>query len=125
MVAKDTAERQREFRERRKETHTRMGDVWLPNATYEHLQDLAGFYGLPAVQMLEKCVDDMHAAWAEADDKPAPVAMTFRGRKLGYWPEPGTRPCPTCTGQKYVQAFADTNGVCPTCGGARVIPADD
>lgn len=124
MVAKDVAERQREFRERRKETHVRMGDVWLPKETAEHLQDLASYYGLPQVQMVEKAIDDAHAAWSEADDKPAPVSMTFRGKKLGYWPEPVTRPCPTCTGQKHVQAFADTGGVCPTCGNARCIPEE-
>ncbi len=36
----------------------------------------------------------------------------------------GTRPCPMCQGQKYVQAFADNNGVCPLCGGSKVVDAD-
>lgn len=58
MVAKDTAERQREFRERRKETHVRIGDVWLSKPTAERLQALANYYGLAQVQMVEKAIDD-------------------------------------------------------------------
>lgn len=34
-------------------------------------------------------------------------------------------PCPMCQGQKYIQAFADTNGVCPRCGGAKVVDTLD
>lgn len=33
----------------------------------------------------------------------------------------GPFPCPMCQGQKYIQAFADTNGVCPRCGGAKFV----
>ena len=122
MVAKDGAERQREFRERRAATHTRINDVWLRNELVPMLDDLANYYGIGRAAMLEKLIEDRHAAWSEGDDAPAPAVQTFKGKRLGYH---RTQPCPTCTGQAHVQAFADTNGICPTCGNARTVPAED
>jgi len=123
MTAKDLAQRQREFRERRAATHTRINDVWLRNELVPMLDDLANYYGIGRAAMLEKLIEDRHAAWSEGDDAPAlPTAMTFKGKRLGYH---RTQPCPTCTGQAHVQAFADTNGICPTCGNSRVVPADE
>lgn len=123
MVAKDVAERQREFRERRAATHTRINDVWIRNELVPMLDDLANYYGIGRAAMLEKLIEDRHAAWSEGDDAPAlPAAMTFKGKRLGHH---RTQPCPTCTGQAHVQAFADTNGICPTCGNARTVPADE
>ncbi len=84
MVAKDGAERQRDFRERRKETHTRLTDMWLLNERVPQLDDLCGYYGLPRMAMIEKLIEDRHAAWTEGSDDPAPAAMTFKNRKLGY-----------------------------------------
>ena len=122
MTAKDIAQRQREFRERRAATHTRINDVWLRNELVPMLDDLASYYGIGRAAMLEKLIEDRHAAWSEGSDDPAPVAMTFKGRKLGYH---RTKPCPTCCGTEHVQAFASSNGICPTCGNERVVPADD
>lgn len=84
MTAKDLAERQREFRERRKETHTRMGELWLPNETLPMLDDLCGYYGLGRAAMLGKLIVDRHAAWTEGSDDPAPAVQTFKGKRLGY-----------------------------------------
>ena len=122
MVAKDGAERQRDFRERRKDTHTRLTDMWLTNEVLPLLDDLCAYYGLGRAAMIEKLVVDRHAAWSQGDDAPAPAVQTFKDRKLGYH---RTKPCPTCVGQAHVQAFADTNGICPTCGNARTVPAED
>ncbi len=121
QAAFDGAERAARLREKRKDTHQRI-DLWLSHEVFAQLDDLRNYYGVSRLAMLEKLVVDRHAAWSEADDAPAPVAMTFRGRKLGYH---RTKPCPTCTGQPRIQAFADTNGICPVCRGTRVVPADD
>lgn len=86
MVAKDGAERQRDFRERRAATHTRINDLWLPHAVIERLDDLRHYYGVSRLAMLEKLIEDRHAAWSEGSDDPAPAAMTFRDKKLGYFP---------------------------------------
>ena len=86
MTAKDVAERQREFRERRAATHTRLGELWLANEVLPMLEDLCGYYGVGRLVMLEKLIADRHAAWSEGDDSPAPAAMTFRDKKLGYFP---------------------------------------
>lgn len=83
MTAKDVAERQREFRERRKETHTRMGELWIANELVPMLDDLCGYYGLGRLAMLEKLIADRHAAWSEGDDAPA-LPMTFKDKRLGY-----------------------------------------
>ena len=122
MVAKDGAERQRDFRERRKDTHTRLTDMWLTNEVLPLLDDLCAYYGLGRAAMIEKLVVDRHAAWTEGSDDPAPAVMTFKDRKLGYH---RTRPCPTCCGTEHVQAFADNDGRCPTCDNARTVPADE
>ena len=119
MVAKDGAERQRDFRERRKDTHTRLTDMWLLNELVPKLDDLANYYGVGRASMLEKLIADRHAAWSEGDD--APAVMTFKDKRLGYH---RTKPCPTCCGTEHVQAFASSNGICPTCGNTRVV-ADD
>jgi hypothetical protein len=121
MTAKDLAERQREFRERRKETHTRMGELWIKNELVPMLDDLTGYYGIGRLAMLEKLIEDRHAAWSEGEDTPEPAVKTFKDKRLGHH---RTRPCPTCTGREHVQAFADTNGICPTCGNARCIPEE-
>lgn len=122
QAAFDGAERAARLRERRKETHQRI-DLWLPNEVFDQLDDLRSYYGVSRLAMIEKLVVDRHAAWSEGDDAPAlPTAMTFKGKRLGYH---RTQPCPTCTGQAHVQAFADTNGICPTCGNARTVPADE
>lgn len=122
MVAKDGAERQREFRERRAETHTRvLGETWIRNELVPMLDDLTSYYGIGRQAMLEKLIEDRHAAWELGQDTPEPAVMTFKDKRLGHH---RTRPCPTCTGREHVQAFADTNGVCPTCGNARCIPEE-
>ena len=122
QAAMDVKERQASWRERRKQTCTRIGELWIRNELVPMLDDLAGYYGIGRVALIEKLIEDRHAAWSEGSDDPAPAAMTFKNRKLGYhW----TKPCPTCTGQAHVQAFADNDGRCPTCGNTRVVPADD
>ncbi len=122
QAAMDIKERQASWRERKKQTCTRIGDVWIRNELVPMLDDLTGHYGVGRVAMIEKLIDDRHAAWSQGDDAPAPAVMTFKDRKLGYH---RTKPCPTCCGTEHVQAFADTNGICPTCGNERVVPADD
>jgi len=122
QAAFDGAERAARLRERRKDTHQRI-DLWLPNEVFGKLDDLCGFYGENRLAMIQRIIEDRHAAWSEGDDAPAlPTPMTFKGKRLGYH---RTQPCPTCTGQAHVQAFADTNGICPTCGNSRVVPADE
>ena len=86
MTAKDVAERQREFRERRAATHTRLGELWLANEVLPMLKDLCGFYGLGRLAMIEKLIEDRHATWSEGDDAPALPGMTFKDKKLGYFP---------------------------------------
>ena len=83
MTAKDLAQRQREFRERRAATHTRINDVWLRNELVPMLDDLANYYGIGRAAMLEKLIEDRHAAWSEGDDAPA-LPMTFKDKRLGY-----------------------------------------
>lgn len=122
MVGLDTKERQASWRERKKQTCTRIGDVWIRNELVPMLDDLTGHYGVGRVALIEKLIEDKHAAWSEGSDAPAPALLTFKGTKLGYH---GTKPCTTCCGTAHVQAFADTNGVCPTCGNNRTVPADD
>ena len=114
QAAFDGAERAARLRERRKDTHQRI-DLWLPNEVFGKLDDLCGFYGENRLAMIQRIIEDRHAAWSEGSDDPAPAVQTFKGKQ----------PCPTCTGQAHVQAFADTNGICPTCGNARVVPADE
>ena len=121
QAAMDTKERQASWRERRKQTCTRIGELWIRNELVPMLDDLAGYYGIGRVALIEKLIEDRHAAWSEGDDAPAPAVQTFKGKRLGYH---RTRPCPTCTGQAHVQAFADTNGRCPECDNTRVVPAD-
>ena len=121
QAAFDGAERAARLREKRKDTHQRI-DLWLPNEVFSQLDDLRNYYGVSRLAMIEKLVVDRHEAWSQGDDAPALPAMTFKDRKLGYH---RTRPCPTCTGQAHVQAFASSNGICPTCGNARTVPAED
>lgn len=87
MTAKDLAQRQREFRERRAETHTRvLGETWIRNELVPMLDDLCGYYGVGRQAMLEKLIEDRHAAWSEGQDTPEPAVKTFKDGKLGYWP---------------------------------------
>ncbi len=118
QAAFDGKERAARLRDRRKDTHQRI-DLWLPNEVFDQLDDLCCFYGENRLAMIQRMIEDRHAAWSEGEDAPVPVAMTFKDRKLGYH---RTKPCPTCTGQAHVQAFASTNGICPTCGNSRTIP---
>lgn len=120
QAAFDGAERAARLRERRKDTHQRI-DLWLPNEVFPKLDDLCGYYGVNRLTMLQKLIEDRHAAWSEGEDTPEPAVMTFKDKRLGHH---RTRPCPTCTGREHVQAFADTNGICPTCGNARCIPEE-
>lgn len=122
MVGMDTKERQAGWRERKKLTCTRIGDVWVRNELVPMLDDLCGYYGLSRMAMMERLIEDRHAAWSEGDDAPAPAVMTFKDKRLGHH---RTKPCPTCCGAAHVQAFADNDGRCPTCGNTRVVPADD
>lgn len=85
QAAFDGAERAARLRERRKETHQRI-DLWLPNEVFDQLDDLRKYYGVSRLAMLEKLIADRHATWSEGDDAPAPAAMTFRDKKLGYFP---------------------------------------
>ena len=121
MVGMDTKERQASWRERRKQTCTRIGELWIANELVPLLDDLTGYYGIGRVALIEKLIADRHAAWSEGDDAPAPAVMTFKDKRLGHH---RTRPCPTCCGTEHVQAFASSNGICPTCGNTRVV-ADD
>ena len=86
MVGMDTKERQASWRERRKQTCTRIGELWIANELVPLLDDLTGYYGIGRVALIEKLIADRHAAWSEGDDAPAPAAMTFRDKKLGYFP---------------------------------------
>lgn len=86
MVGMDTKERQAGWRERKKQTHARIGDLWVRNELVPMLDDLCGYYGLGRMAMLEKLIEDRHAAWSEGDDAPALPGMTFKGKKLGYFP---------------------------------------
>ena len=121
MVGMDTKERQATWRERRKQTCTRIGELWIANELVPLLDDLTGYYGIGRVALIEKLIADRHAAWREGDDARAPAVMTFKDKRLGHH---RTRPCPTCTGQAHVQAFAGNHGRCPTSDNTRVVPAD-
>ena len=122
QAAMDTKERQASWRERRKQTCTRIGELWIRNELVPMLDDLAGYYGIGRIALIEKLIEDRHAAWSEGDDAPAPAVMTFKDKRLGHH---RTKPCPTCCGTEHVQAFADNDGRCPTCDNARTVPADE
>ena len=85
QAAFDGAERAARLREKRKDTHQRI-DLWLPNEVFSQLDELRNYYGVSRLAMIEKLIEDRHAAWSEGDDAPAPAVMTFRGKKLGYFP---------------------------------------
>lgn len=61
--------------------------------------------------------------WDYEDEDGHVVNAVDRGEVVPINPG-GTRPCPVCQGQKYIQAFADNNGICPRCGGSKVVDAD-
>lgn len=85
VAAFDGAERAARLRERRKDTHQRI-DLWLPNEVFPKLDDLCGYYGVNRLTMLQRLIEDRHAAWSEGEDTPAPAVKTFKDGKLGYWP---------------------------------------
>lgn len=65
VAAMSVRERQKAWRERRKETHTRLGDVWLPQDVVMQLDEIAAYHSLTRIEMLETVIRDSYAAWSE------------------------------------------------------------
>ena len=84
QAAMDIKERQASWRERKKQTCTRIGDVWIRNELVPKLDDLCAHYGLSRMAMIEKLIEDGHAAWSGDEVAPVPKPMTFKDKRLGY-----------------------------------------
>lgn len=61
QAAMDTRERQATWRERKKQTHTRIGDLWLRNDLVPVLDALCARYGVGRVEMIERLIEERNA----------------------------------------------------------------